>query len=461
MADQTITETTLDDGRIRYELGRTNWESRLVPDIRQPESALQIPVDRLIDVVILGDGYLTPDDFREELAQWLAAFFKLTVYDTFAGGIRVRALYTPSGEPASAARNSFFGCAVNDAGTGIVKSGDWWSAGDTKGRLFRQRLWDAVDSFGDVNARAYPPELDLGVTADIAGDLRGMYGNAVVSMLVRTAARTNVSGMTTQVRREPPDESRQVRVAFGANSIHELSHALGLLSDEYIDGRGGRSTRSNPEVASVYTLSNLSYADTDDSVPWLHLAPAGQFRRTGSGVEPSPVAGWLWIGGVKQFGVWHAEYRCLMNGTHDNFAYTQVASQDATANPDGTYTDEEGAPLRDVDHFCSWCQEIVVLRILEKNGQLAEPGDPADPNEQGRIWYARWTSDLRAKYYRLFNVGAQIHQAESRYEAMSPGAGGEALWTSDLYSVPRASRHQDSSRVRALADDEVFLLLGS
>jgi hypothetical protein len=461
MADHTITETTLADGRVRYELGQTNWASRLVPNIRQPELVLQVPADRLIDVVILGDGYLTATTFRAELAEWLADLFKLTVYDTFAGGIRIRALYTPSPEPASSMRNSFFGCQVDDAGTDIVKTSGWWSAGDVKGRLFRQRLWDAVDSFGDVNARVYPPELDLGVTADIADDLRGMYGNAVVSMLVRTAASTNVSGMTTEVRREPPDQSRQVRVAFGANSIHELSHALGLLSDEYIDGRGGQSTRSNPEIPSVFGLSNLSYDDTEDSVPWLHLAPAGQFRRTGSGVEPSPVTGWLWIGGGKQFGVWHAEYRCLMNGTHDNFAYTQVASQDPTANPDGTYSDEKGAPLRDVSHFCVWCQEIMVLRILEKNGQLAEPGDPADPNEQGRIWYARWVSGLRENYYQLFGVGAQIHEAESRHEAVNPGAGGEALWTSDLYSVPKASRQQDSGTVRALADDEAFLLLGS
>ena len=460
MADQTITETVQDNGQVRYELGRAHWDPPRVPDLRQPGSTLVVPADRLIDVVILGDGYLTAADFRAELVAWLDAFFKLAVYDTFAGALRVRALFTPSAEPASAARGSFFGCNVDDAGTGIVKSGGWWAAGDAKGTLFRRRLWDAVDSFTPLSTRFYPPELDLGVTPEIADDLRGIYRNLVVSMLVRTAADNNVSGMTTEVRREPPEQARQVRVAFGANSIHEFSHAFGLLSDEYIDGRGEQSTRANPAVGNVYTLANLSYDDTDDSVPWLHLAPTGRFRRTGSGSGPSPVAGWLWAGGVKHLGVWHSEYRCLMNGTHDNFAYTQVAAQDPTANPDGTYTDENGAGLRDTGRFCSWCQEITVLRILEKTGQLAEPGDPADPNEQGRTWYERWAAGLRENYYRLFDVGGQLSAAEAGYAATNPGPAGEALWTSDLYSVPKASQHQETGPVGPLADDEMFLLLG-
>ena len=105
-----------------------------------------------------------------------------------------------------------------------------------------------------------------------------------------------------------------------------------------------------------------------------------------------------------------------MNGTHDNFAFTQVASNDPTANlPDGTYTDEHGAPLRDIDRFCAWCQEIVTVRILEKTDQLAEPGDPADPTEQGQTWYARWVNELRENYYACSVAGQQIQDAEARY----------------------------------------------
>ena len=98
----------------------------------------------------------------------------------------------------------------------------------------------------DVNLRRYSVQLDLGSNLAIGNWLRDIYRNLVVSMLVRTAATPNVSGMARDVPREPPDQARGARVAFGANTIHEFSHAFGLLSDEYIDGRGTQSTRSNP-----------------------------------------------------------------------------------------------------------------------------------------------------------------------------------------------------------------------
>ena len=279
-------------------------------------------------------------------------------------------------------------------------------------------------------------------------------------MLVRTAVRLNVSGITTEVPREPPDQARRTRVAFGEYAVHEFSHAVGLLSDEYIKDRGTRSTRVNPATPSVFTLSNLSYADRDDSVPWLHLAPTGRFRRTASGSHPSPLVGWLWVGGVKHTGVWHSEYRCLMNGLHNNFAFTQVASDDPTANAHGAYTEGNGADLRDRDRFCSWCQEVVVIRILEKTDQLTEPGDPSDPTKQGQTWYARWVNELREKYYTLLAVDQQILDAEAHYAALNPGRNGEPLWQSDLYIVPKASSNQPSGSVPMLADDELYLLLG-
>jgi hypothetical protein len=460
MADQTVAETALAGGRIRYELGRPNWEDRRLPDIREPGSTVQIPESGLVDVVILGDGFTSAADFRAALVDWLAAFYTVTVYDLFAGAFRIRALYTPSAEAASTDRDSYYSCSVNDDEVGISEDGNWWSSNDAKGILFRQRLWEAVDSFADVNLRRYSTQLNLGSNHAIGNWLRDIYRNLVVSMLVRTAATPNVSGMARDVPRESPDQGRRVRVAFGANSIHEFSHAFGLLSDEYIDGRGTNSTRSNPATPSVFTLSNLSYTNRDDSVPWLHLAPTGRFRRTASGTEPSPLAGWLWVGGVKHTGVWHAEYRCLMNGRHDNFAFTQVTSNDPTANADGTYTDENGAMLRDTDRFCLWCQEVVVLRILEKTDQLVEPGDPSDPTEQGRAWYVRWVDQLREKYYELVDVDQQVLDAEARYAALNPGRNGEPLWQSDLYIVPRASSTQASRPVPGLADDELYLVLG-
>jgi hypothetical protein len=460
MADQTISETTLADGKVRYELGQPNWVNRRIPDIRNRSSTVQLAESRLIDIVILGDGFTAAGDFRAALVDWLDAFYTLTVYDFFAGAFRIRAMYTPSNEPASTARDSYYRCRVNDDETGISMEDDWWESSNADGTVFRERFWESVDAFADVNLRRYSTDLNLGSNQAIGNWLRGIHRNLVVSMLVRTAASSNVSGMARNVPQPSPNQSRKVRVAFGANTIHEFSHAFGLLSDEYIDGRETENSRVNPETPSVFTLSNLSYSDRDDSVPWLHHSPCGKFRRTASGNEPSPLVGWLWVGGGVHRGAWHAEYRCLMNGSHDNFQFTQVTAEDPTANADGTYTDETGASLRDRDRFCAWCQELVAIRILEKTDQLLEAGDPADPTEQGTTWHARWVGVLRSKYDELFGVAQQVQDAEAQYAAMTPGRNGEPLWLSDLYSVPKASSSPASVPVTMLSDDELYLAVG-
>lgn len=421
---------------------------------------IRIPESRLIDVVILGDGFTDAADFRAALVDWLDAFYDLAVYDRFAGAFRIRALHVPSDEPASSDRDSYYRCRVNDAGTNISRSDDWWESNNADGAIFRERLWQAVDSLPGVNLRRYAADLDLGENQAIGNWLRDVCRNLVVSMLVRTTASDNVSGMARNVPRPSPDQSIKVRVAFGANTIHEFGHAFALLSDEYIDGRNSSNSRVNPATASVFTLSNLSYSDRADSVPWLHLCPCGRFGRTASGDEPSPLVGWLWVGGGVHRGVWHPEYRCLMNGTHDNFQFTQTVSQDPTANPNGSYTDENGARLRDRNRFCSWCQELVTIKILEKTDQLLEPGDPANATEQGKTWHACWVGNLRDAYYRLFDVEQQLRDAETSYAGMNPGRNGEPLWRSDLYGAPKASGAQASTTVSALSDGEMHLLLG-
>lgn len=462
MADKSITETNLSGGRIRYDLGKPNWLNRRVPDIRQPSSTIQIPEDRLIDIVILGDGFKEPSAFRAAIVDWLDGFYDVEVYERFAGAFRIRALYTPSEQPASQDRHSYYRCRVNDAGTKISMDDAWWQSNDAAGVDFRARLFQAIDSLSGVNLRHYSTDLDLGENQAIGNWLRGICRNLVVSMLVRTAESHNVSGMARDVPWPAPAESRRVRVAFGANVIHEFSHAFALLSDEYIDGRetGNSGSRVNPTTASVFTLSNLSYSDRDDSVPWLDLCPGGRFGRTASGSSPSPLLGWLWVGGGVHRGVWHAEYRCLMNGTHDNFQFTQTPSDDPTANPDGSYTDERGALLRDSSRLCLWCQELVTIKILEKTDQLLEPGDPVDATEQGKRWHVRWVEDLRYSYYRIFDVEQQVADAESRYAGLNPGRFQQPLWRSDLYNVPKASGVQVSKPIVELSDDEMYLLLG-
>jgi hypothetical protein len=459
MADLTISETALSGGRIRYTLGAPNWTPRRIPDIRRPGATIALPENRMLDVILLGDGFTSSAGFRDALEDWLAGFYALRVYELFAGCLRVRALYTPSREPASADRDSFYRCKLAADGRSLDKD-DWWTAGDGDGVAFRSALWAGVDTFADANPRRYPLDLDVGASNQaITNDrLRDLYRNLVVGMLVKSAATGHPSGFTSDVARPAPDQSRHVRVAFGANEIHEFSHAFGLLSDEYINGRETENAgRVNPPRKSVFSLSNLSYSERVDQLPWLHLSPGGKEPRSAGGQDPSPLVGWLWAGGSVHRGVWHSEYRCLMNGSHDNFAFTQDAAEDPTANADGTYTDETGEPLRDGDRFCLWCQELVTLRILERTDQLLETGDPADVTEQGELWHTRWVQALRTNYWTLFDVPRQIADAEARYAALTPGAAGEPLWRSDLYSVPAAAPPVPASAAPP-ADDEVFLV---
>jgi len=414
MPDFTITSTSEANERIRYELGRSNWIARQIPDIHSPGSSITLAESRMIDVVILGDGYTESETFEDQLAEWLGEFFEQQVYETFAGAFRIRALFEPSSEPASQERSSFYRCLVNSSGTAMSTSGSWYSASGTDNDTFRNRMFDAVASFSDVNLRRYPTTLDIGNQSSAIKNstLRDVHRNLVVCMLVRTPVRDNVSGIARHVPRPSPNGNQQVRVGFGANKVHEFSHAVAFLSDEYINGRESVSTRVNNPNQSVFAVSNLTYSDQLDTVPWLHLSPWGKRSRQGAGDDPGPLVGWMWAGGAQHRGVWHSEYRCLMNGRHDNFAFTQDASADPTANDDGTYTDENGRNLRDSDHFCLWCQEVVTIRILEKTDAFMRSGDPSNITDQGTTWWSRWVDELRDNYWELFNVDAQIDATE-------------------------------------------------
>ena len=67
MIDTSIVATPLPDGRVSYTLGEPNWSGRRIPDIRRPGETVQIADDRMIDVVILGDGFTTQSQFTTAL----------------------------------------------------------------------------------------------------------------------------------------------------------------------------------------------------------------------------------------------------------------------------------------------------------------------------------------------------------------------------------------------------------
>lgn len=428
MVDLSI--VNLDPSRtdaVRYELGAGNWRppggGPRIPDLANPGATIGLTDGQVIDVLILGDGYETRDSFESRLTNWLTDFYAVDVYNRFAGAFRIRALFRRSSEPCSPGRKSFYRVPIGSSGDdeGEVATGGWETAAGTDNTFFRQQLFDSFDTFA-LNPTTYPMDLDVGGdNTVIHNQLARMYSNLVVAMLVRTAKVSNVSGRTRAVpdtRNPVPDPAnplaRTVNVAFGSHALHEFGHAFAYLEDEYISARGSTADRSNPEHGNVFTLSNLSFSGRLDLVPWRHLSPWGRRPRQAAGREPSPLVGWLWRGGEQDLGVWHSEYHCLMNGQHVNYAYstseTSPASVDLRFRRVVTATGAVIPP-----RYCLWCQEIVTIRILEKTGQLAAAGDPADVNERGRRWYDRWVDTWRDRYWAAFDVDQQIDGRESLY----------------------------------------------
>ena len=155
--------------------------------------------------------------------------------------------------------------------------------------MFTQRLFEDVDSFCDINTRRYPEGLSFNEgDTDIGDWLFGMYRNLVVSMLVKNSSGNNASGRAIRLERPAPNQTHMLRVALGVDDIHEFSHAFAHLKDEYIgdNKRNVESTREDPERGNVLNLSNLSYTNSVDQVPWYHLSSWGRFYRSAGGGGP-------------------------------------------------------------------------------------------------------------------------------------------------------------------------------
>ncbi len=434
MADLSVVETPSPIGPggdwAVFELGEPNWSPAWVPDLTTATATGTRPLaaaERL-DIVILCDGYTAKTDFENDLGTWIGNLFQLEVFEWFRGAVRVRAVYTPSTEKASADRDSFYRVKVTDDETGI-SFGGWPSDSGDDNEHFRERLWDVLEALG-VNEAAYPSDLD----GDDPLSINDTYSHLTVAMLVQAKNDDTPSGRATSAPVGP--DGRRVKIGLGNNWIHELCHAFAYLADEYIEARGVESTSENPDQPSLYNVTNKCYSDTVEGCWWTHLSPCGDFARAKGPDGPPPVVGWLWRGAYNELGVWHCEHRCLMNGTHRNYCH------DPDPDLDSLDPAEDGANLRVRYRFCMWCQELVVLRFLEKTGELREAGDPDVPDaELGRAFWSRWKGTWRRRYYARFDIGAQIEAREADYAAWAPTtgdcAGSPAIWTSRLYSVQK------------------------
>jgi len=338
--------------------GPENGERPWLPDLRKADSRVEIPPEKRLDIVILGDGYLEAEreEFEREVRDWYERFLRLTPWKQLRGGFRVRGLWTPGASRATTARKSRYAI-----------SSTTQDVGDVTGRATREGVFEALGRIGANPARA-----------------RGRLTHTTVVMLVRNEDGLNPSGLAREVA--SPDGKVAVSGGFGHYTHHEFGHAFGGLRDEYIRGPGSRATQRPPERLSIFTVSNLAYTRELRLLPWAHLAP-------GSAVNPDAdsLVGVLWAGGVAEEGAWHSEARCLMNGAHENWDLQRSF---------------RGASLRDRERFCFWCEEILVARTLERTGQL---GDSSDGEALWREW-----ERLRPLYHAAFDVPARIKEQNGR-----------------------------------------------
>lgn len=375
---------------------------------------------RVIDVIVLGDGYLAGESagFFSRVQEIYDGIFGSCVapcdgpcgggiepFNYFPQAFRVRAVFTASAERASPARNSYYRVKIEDGSCGIANGG-WWGESGTDNEVFRQNLFGALESVDvlgpPINTRRYPSDLIVRVPGDdipfLHNSLGNLYRNAVVMMLVRAENGTTDGCAPSGRTRRVYSNGVTVNVGMGSQEEHEFGHAFAYLEDEYIRYLD-EAERHDPEIAdrSIFLLSNLTYGNARCDVPWTHLGP-------GTSLNPDPfsLVGNLYRGGEKSIGVWHSEYKCLMNGGHLNY----------TCNVDNG---ELGAYLRDDDQLCLWCEELVVLRILEKTDYLACPS--GDLGQCGRDWYWEWANGMRDDYYAdpRFGLFARIANRTACY----------------------------------------------
>jgi len=413
--------------------------ARRVPDLDLAGGVDFLASDEIIDVVILGDGYLAGERniFLQHAQDFYDGYFHptdgLVPYTIFSEAFRVRAVWTPSDFRADAARDSYYRTKVScsDATTCTMDNctggGTCWLTDTTADdNVFRNRVWASVNALGTpINLTRYPGNLSVAVgggnivpsmannysnlylvlfiRADEAPPANGFPGDAFSATLSMCEAGINRRAACSSDADCPGSVCRRSRVAFAQEMPHEFGHAFGYLRDEYIanDQRGQTAPALNVPTGSgmsIFYVSNRGYTDNRATMPWAHLAPGGHYNP-----DPTSLVGNLFAGGGQELGVWHSEYKCMMNGAHDNYVCDR-------------FTGAPKSVLRDDRHFCFWCEEILTLRILERTGQFERlAGSCTDLNNCGRSWWLAWDTVLRDRYYQRNDVPERVAERSTCY----------------------------------------------
>jgi hypothetical protein len=317
----------------------------------------RVPIAKRMHILLLPEGYTSADlaifhsdaNHRSggtgemgmmatnDVDRWVNEIFALDPYARLKEAFVV--WYLPR---ASAAR-----VGMGDTAFDVVTSG----GGVTQVTATAAPLWDAIDGSGED---AFPYPL-------VAGQPQNMVAAFMVFDSQRM--RAGFSGITTFGLRHPTMMNLSIPAAFGLGHPHEFTHAFGRLSDEYME------TMNNAPMRTSDT-SNVVASNQCDMLPWAHLLAGRGINETEGlvGAFGSPELGY------------HSEFKCLMNGTHDNGSFW-------CAEGDELYTTLTLRPQR----FCNFCREVIAFRVFERTGVLT-----------GAAAFDSWKSMYRTPFWDRF-----------------------------------------------------------
>ena len=286
-----------------------------------------IPIQSRAHVLLLPEGYLAGDlttfhshgshdaNRDNDVDRWVDEVFAIEPYSVFREAFVV--WYLPR-------------ASASHVGAGTTAFGVELSAGSvvaTDGAA--EPLWSALDAEG-ADAFAFPPpEAPSGEVTN---------HTAAFLLFDPSTGQAGFSGRARNLAR--PGSSQYIRAAFAKNHAHEFTHAFSNLRDEYLEN-------DNSAPASPGETSNVATTNVCTELPWKHLL-------YGAGI--ATVDELVGAFGRAQHG-YHPEFRCLMNGTHDNGEYWCEIQPPPTLN------------LR-VDRMCNFCREMTAYRVHQRTGVL-------------------------------------------------------------------------------------------
>ena len=219
---------------------------------------VEVPIERRIHTVVCAEGYLEEElaagAFDRDVESWEQDVFTVWPYDEHREAFVVWTLATPSAEHVSATNpqraDTAFLVPLTEDGRGINSSVPL--GGDTA-----RRVWEALADFPFPPEEFYPRG---GQTSLIAKNL-------LVALLVLDPARGR-SGLSGRARRleNPRDAGQRISASIAHNRVHELSHALARLQDEYLD-HAQKLGADLPRKPTSAVISNVVKGRAEEQLP--------------------------------------------------------------------------------------------------------------------------------------------------------------------------------------------------